>query len=197
MTANDAQEQLEFIKKVMEETRRDITGDGVDFLRWGILSTIGVFLTYFYVLFRWPDFHIWIIWVVVIGLGWIFSIRSYLKTRKARATSYTGKLVGRIIGGYGVASTILGFLWTNVWSIWSNYIVAVISAILGAAYYGTSLIFGSRWMAIFAVGWWCGSIIMFAFPVMHTLLLFGVMMICFQVIPGYTIYRANRKAVKS
>ncbi|MGD0337727.1 MAG: hypothetical protein ABSB78_02955 [Bacteroidota bacterium] len=197
MTANDAQEQLEFIKKVMEETRRDITGDGVDFLRWGILSTIGVFLTYFYVLFRWPDFHIWIIWVVLIGLGWIFSIRSYLKTRKARATSYTGRLVGRIYGGYGVASTILGFLGPMFGAYSPNYIVAVISAILGAAYYGTSLIFGSRWMAIFAVGWWCCSIIMFAFPVIHTLLLFGVMMICFQVIPAYTIYRVNRKAVKS
>jgi hypothetical protein len=196
MTAIDAQEQLDFIKKVMEETRRDITGDGIDFLRWGILTSIGIFLTYFYILFRWPDVHIWFIWVVVIGLGWIFSIRSILKIRKARATSYTGRIVGRIYGGYGVASTILGFIGPLCGAYGSNYIVAVISAILGAAYYGTSLIFGSRWMAIIAVGWWCGSIIMFAFPSMHTLLLFGVMMICFQVIPGFIIYRANTKAVK-
>ena len=193
MTAIDAQEQLDFIKKVMDETRREITGDGIDFMRWGILTSIGIFATYFIHLFRLPGDVIWMIWVAVVLVGWIFSIRSFMKYRKGRATSLTGKLVWRIWGGFGIAAIILGFVGPMSGAYGPEYIVAVLSAVMGATYYGTSTIFGSRWLQVFAVGWWCGSVIMFLFPVVHSLLLFGIMMIAFQVIPGYNIYRAHKK----
>jgi hypothetical protein len=193
MTAVDAQEQLDFIKKVMEETRREITGDSIDFMRWGIITVIGLLATYCYIVFRLPWEHIWLIWAGLVAVGWILSIRTFMRVRKARATSYTGKLVWKIWGGCGVAFCILGFVGPMSGAYSPDYIVAVLSAVMGAAYYGTSAIFGSRWLRVFAVGWWCGSVVMFLFPVVQMLLVFAAMMIAFQIIPGYNIYRAQKK----
>ncbi len=73
MTENEAQQELAFIKKVMEDSRRIIAYDGKDFTFWGILVTVGMVLMYVNIVFQ---FHIssMVLWGSFIGTGWIFSI---------------------------------------------------------------------------------------------------------------------------
>ncbi len=187
-----AREQLAYIKNIMEETRREMGGYGGDFILWGILMIVGLVVTYLHVVFRLYGPWTWVVWFVLVGTGWLLSIISFMKSKNRRGTSHFTAIACRIWAGYGVAATILGFIGPMSGAYPPDYIVAVVAAVMGAAYLGTGLLFGSRWLQGFAIGWWGGSIVMFYNPTAVMLLVFAAMMFCFQVVPGYFIYRRNK-----
>jgi len=196
MVTQDTQEEFEFVKKVMEESRRTLIHEGVDFLRWGILASLGIFASYFYHHFQWQMEHVWIFWSAIVIIGWVFSIRSYIRVRKQKATSFTGKIIWSTWIGCGIALTILGFIGPLSGAYGAIYITAVTAAVMGIGYYANGILIGSRWHIIFALAWWCGSIVLFFYHRIESLLIFGLMMVCFQVIPGYIFVRQRRKGVE-
>lgn len=196
MSAQDTEEELEFIRKVMEESRRTLIHDGVDFLRWGILASLGIFASYFYYYFQWQMIHVWILWSAIVIMGWTFSIRSYLRVRKKKSTSFTGKIIWSTWIGSGIALTILGFIGPLSGAYSAILITAVTSAVMGIGYYANGILIGSRWYIFFALCWWAGSIVLFFYHRVESLLIFGSMMVCFQVIPGYIFMRQTEKGVE-
>jgi hypothetical protein len=196
MTEQDTQKELEFVKKVMEESRRTLVHDGVDFLRWGILTSLGIFASYFYSHFRWEIIHVWIFWAVIVLIGWGFSIRSYIKVRKVKDVPFTGNIIWSTWIGCGIALTILGFVGPLSGAYGAIYITAVTATIMGIGYYANGILIGSRWHIFFALCWWAGSIFLFFYHRTESLLIFGIMMVCFQVIPGYLFVHQEKKAVE-
>ncbi|MCX7878150.1 MAG: hypothetical protein N2510_05840, partial [Ignavibacteria bacterium] len=53
-----------------------------------------------------------------------------------------------------------------------------------------------NWFKFISLGWWSGGILLFIFPGLHSLLVFAVMMICFQLIPGVILYRRFKKIIR-
>ena len=93
MNTNEAIEELEFIKKVIDDTRKVIIDNGFGFIFWGIIIVIGLLSTYAAILF---DFHFPYAsnWITVIGIGWIYSIYSGIKHgRRTKVHSFSGKLL--------------------------------------------------------------------------------------------------------
>ncbi|MGD0337731.1 MAG: hypothetical protein ABSB78_02975 [Bacteroidota bacterium] len=195
MAAQDAQEELEFVKKVIAESRKTIIQDGADFLRWGILASLGIFASYFYNYFNWQMTHVWIFWAAIVVIGWTFSIQSYIRVRKIKSTSFTGKIIWSTWIGCGIALTILGFVGPLSGAYSAVLITAVTSAVMGIGYYANGILIGSRWYIFFAICWWCGSIALFFLHRIESLLIFGLMMVFFQVIPGYIFVRQRKKDV--
>jgi hypothetical protein len=203
MATQNTVEDIDFVKKVMEESRKTLIQDGVDFLRWGILLSFGIFVSYFSDYFHWQKWHMFAFWFAIVIIGWGFTIRSYIKVRKRKSTSFTGKIIWSTWIGCGIALTILGFVGqlggvlgelTGIHK--TIYIVAVTAAIMGIGYYANGILIGSRWYIFFAICWWCGSILLFFYYRIESLLIFGLMMLCFQVIPGYIFVRQRRKDIQ-
>jgi len=193
MTENDAQQELAFIKKVIEDSRRIIATDGKDFTVWGIIVTIGMLLMYFNIILHLYYREI-LIWGFLISGGWLYSIyRGFTYYRKLKIKTFAGKILSSVWVSCGIVMTMIGFIFCPLGVIRGNAIMPLIAIITGIGYFITSFIIPSRWIRYCAFGWWLGGILIAAFPGIYTLLVYAGMMICFQVVPGIIIQRQYQK----
>jgi hypothetical protein len=190
MAPNDAQEQLDFIKNVIHESRKTIQNDGKMYLLWGIIALIGLFNTYFAHLYK----NIFLlqnsgfVWIILVGFGLILSLFELKKMHRAKVRFFADRVLSGIWIGCGFAMIILGIYapWINAYP--GSYVSAVLAVVMGVGYFATGYVTNYRWFTIFGIAWWLGSLFMFNTPNLNTLLLFIVMTICFQVIPALIIY---------
>ena len=189
----NAYDELAFIKKVMEDSRKIIIDDGKGFIFWGVLVTIGLLVTYFSVLYKWEANLSWF-WPVLIGFGWIYTIViEARREKKAKTRTLAGKIMGAVWIGCGVAMTMAGFVGTISGAYKGIYVSPVIAMILGIGYLVTGVVFGKRWIMLLSIGWWAGSFVMFFWYSVHTLLLMSLLMLFLQVIPGIIMYKESKK----
>jgi hypothetical protein len=190
MAPNDAQEQLDFIKNVIHESRKTIQNDGKMYLLWGIIALVGLVFTYFAHLYRSTLLlqYSGAIWMILVVFGWILSLFEIKKMRRAKVRFFADRVLSGIWIGCGLAMIILGIYapWINAYP--GNYVSAVLAVVMGVGYFATGYVTNYRWFTIFGIAWWLGSLFMFNSPNLNGLLLFIVMTICFQVIPALIIY---------
>ncbi len=189
MDSISAQEELSFIKKIIEDSKRILIIDGKSFIFWGIIGSIGLLATYFliitenYFLINWA-------WVIVIGFGSLYTVLYYSKKAKIyKSRTFAGKIMNSIWMAMGIAATILGFAGGMSGAIHGIFISPSISTVVGVAYFISGIVYDSKWMTALSAGWWIGAVIMFLFPGMHSILIMAGMMIAFQIAPGLVLYR--------
>ena len=193
MTEIDAQQELAFIKKVMEDSRRIICDDGKSFIFWGILISFGMLVTYLRIVGNWGINLGWF-WPVLIAFGWIVTIIIEIRSEKKRSTkTFTAKILGSVWIGCGIAMTILGFIGGLTDAYNGVFISPIISVILGIGYLVSGVLYGKVWVSLLAAGWWAGAILMFYLQNLETLLIMLSMMIILQTIPGFVLYNQSKK----
>ena len=193
MTEINAQEELAFIKKVMEDSRRLICDDGKSFIFWGILVSFGMLVTYLSVAGKWIVSLGWF-WPVLIAVGWIVTYFISIKDSKKRhSKTFVAKIMGSLWISCGIAMTILGFIGglTNAYD--GVFISPIICVVLGIGYLVSGVLQGKMWVSLLAIGWWAGAILMFHLQNLETLLIMFVMMIILQTIPGFILYNQSKK----
>jgi hypothetical protein len=189
MDSISAQEELSFIKKVIEDSKKILIMDGKDFIIWGIITALGLLITYFAIITKQYSLIDWT-WFILIGLGWVYAFFSNIKRAKKQKTrTFAGKIMGAIWFSMGIAATILGFIGGGSGAINGIFISPAISTVVGVAYFLSGIVYGSKWMTGLSVGWWLGAVYMFLFPGIYSLLIMAGMMLLFQIIPGIVLYR--------
>jgi len=193
MTELNAHQELAFIKKVMEDSRKIICDDGKSFIFWGILISFGMLITYLKVAGDWGINLGWF-WPVLIALGWIGTMAVELKAKKKRATStFAARILGSVWISCGVAMTILGFAGSLTNAYNGVFISPIISVVLGIGYLITGVIHGKKWVSLLSIGWWLGALLMFYLQNLETLLIMTGMMIFLQTIPGILLYKESKR----
>ena len=196
MKETDAQDELAFIKKIMQDSRRVIAFDGKEFIVWGILVTIGMAVMYVNIAFKYY-IHFTIIWGILIGIGWIYSIfRWLIHYRKKTPKTFAAKVLSSVWISFGVTMTLIGFALPplNVIAGWA--IMPLVALGSGMAYFITSVVITEKWVRYSAYGWWVGGLVIAAFPGLHMFLLFAGMMICFQITPGIILQKQYKKELE-
>lgn len=194
METKQAEQELTEIKRIMEDSRRIMVDDGTGFILWGTLVAIGLISTYFSIL----EFLTWkitsIAWFVLIGLGWVLTMLQVKKERKKRkAITFAGKVAGAIWGSAGVTMTIIGFIGSYSGLIKGMGISPLMACVLASAFFVSGVIYNDKTFCYLSFGWWAGALIMFFWHSPHTLLLFALMMIFMQVLPGIIMYKKWKK----
>ncbi|MGC8595579.1 MAG: hypothetical protein ACP5US_07950 [Candidatus Kryptoniota bacterium] len=193
MDQQKAIEDIALIKQMMEESRQFTIDNGKAYIFWGILVTVGVFMTYWAILNGKEEICGWI-WIVTIGIGWLYSILIVMKERaNNRTQTFGGRLVGFLWGGCGIAMTILGFVGPMSGAVSSWGITPVLASVVGIGYFLSSEIYKLKWVRLIGIAWWLGAILMFIVKGIHTLAIFGAMMVLFQVVPGIIFYEQWKK----
>jgi len=113
--------------------------------------------------------------------------------RKQSATTFAARLLGALWTASGIAMFIFGFLGPMTGAYKSIFICPVISVMLGVSYFTSGSIQQLNWLRNLAFGWWAGAAIMFIYPGMHTLLIFAIMLVGMQVVPGLLINKHYRR----
>lgn len=198
MDSKQAESELAVIKQMMADCGRVVADNGRHYIFWGVVVTAALIANYIMALQNVPMKYAGLMWFITMIsasiIDWIIGIR---ESKKSRVKTFAGKLLGSLWTASGLSMFMLGFVGTITGAYNPIYICSLISIVLGVAYFTSGAIQQIRWLKMLSVGWWAGAIFTFAFPSVHTLLIFAIMMICFQVIPGFILYKKWKKEISS
>lgn len=192
MDEKTAFDEIQFIKKVIEDSRKSMSYNGLDYIIWGIIVIVGLLIQYFALLSHIYFSCFWI-WLVLIPVGWAFSIVNGKYKKEKLPHTFAGRIIVSVWGAIGVAMTLLGFIGVMTGGIKPMFIAPVLSVSLGTGYYITGKIIEAKWISNIALGWWIGAVVLFFYPGIHSILIMALMMLFFQTIPGIIIYRKYKK----
>ncbi|HAP36082.1 MAG TPA: hypothetical protein DCQ28_09125 [Bacteroidetes bacterium] len=185
----EARDELVFIKKVIEDSRRMIVYDGNDFIVWGILVAVGMIAMYVNIVFQYYLSPL-LLWGILIGMGWVYSlIRGFVVHRRSHERTFAGKVISSVWLSCGIVMTLIGFALPALGVIKGWEIMPLIALVTGIAYYITSIVITEKWVRYSAYGWWIGALLIAAFPGKYIFLIYAGMMVCFQIVPGIVLQR--------
>lgn len=182
----DKLDELRYIKKVMQDSKRIIAEDGFSLIFWGAIVTIGQLITFFVFYYRIFMEYYFYVWPIIILVGWIFTFY-YNQKKYGRQKTYTfaGKILGAVWKSFGITATILGFIPLFAHAINGGaFINPIVATVLGSAYFITGYIYGKKWVSYLAYGWWIGAIFMFFYSTIYSILVMAFLMIFLQITPG-------------
>lgn len=194
MDDKTALEELQFIRKVIDETRQSVVYNGKDYIFWGVLVIIGMMSTYILAVNE-IYFKYFYIWLVLISIGWAFSIYNGRKQKGKHPSTFAGKLIGMVWGVSGIAMTIIGFIGTVSGMVNPMAISPIACIIMGGAYFLTGKLCEAKWMSNLSYGWWIGGIVLLFVKTVESFLIMSLLMLFFQTIPGIIIYRKYKKEI--
>ncbi|MCK9425145.1 MAG: hypothetical protein M0Q21_03785 [Ignavibacteriaceae bacterium] len=196
MDDRTAIDELVFIRKVIEDSKRSVAENGKGYILWGILVFLGLMSVYLGYVFKLPTNSPWV-WVVLIGFGWIYTLASvFSKKHEKHVRTFAAKILNSVWLGTGVSMTIIGFIATSSGMINGLALSPLMSTVLGVAYFISGTVYDSKWVKLLALGWWCGGIAMFFIANIIQILIMALMMLGLQVIPGFIFYFSSKKEMK-
>jgi hypothetical protein len=190
LDSKQAEIELSVIKQIMLDSRKAVLDNGKQLIFWGVLVSLALFINYIMLLNRFEGRYMGYMWLILMVAGAIIStIWEKNDIKKMRVKTFAGKLLGMLWVSSGIAMFIffLVGMFTSAYN--PIYICPIISTTLGVSYFTSGAIQQLKWMQMLAIGWWAGAVLMFIFPSIHTLLIYGLMMLLFQTLPGIILYR--------
>ncbi len=198
METKNAELELSLIKKMMEDSRRLNIDNGIHYIFWGILVTIALLINYTMLLLKVPGNYIGLAWFILMLSGALIDgIIGRRQSKSSKVTTFTSRIMGSLWFASGIAMFMYGFLGTITKAYNPVFICPIISTSLGISYFTSGSIQQIKWLQNISFGWWAGAAIMFIFPSVHTLLIFAIMMICLQVIPGLILNKKSKQDLLS
>ncbi|HBE72878.1 MAG TPA: hypothetical protein DDW31_02065 [candidate division Zixibacteria bacterium] len=201
MDSINAQEELAFIRKAIADGRRVAVDNGLDYIVWGSLVSLGMFATIALELAGVKGNAYLFLWVAVMGSGWVFSLLRHLREKSSeRVRTMAGSILNALWLSCGLVIMLLIFV---AGPLMGQSPSPAIAAVLGIGYLVSGVLLDFVYFKVSAVFWWLGSAVMFYLespwgrPISSNfhadILLFAVMMILFQVVPGAILYRRWRR----
>ena len=201
---NKAELELEFIKSIIKDSREKVEDSGLSGIVWGSLVVIGIMVNYFSGIYHNWDYALYI-WGILLASGWIYSYLKFRNIKKNNIPETFGlKVQSALWRASGIIMTIIALVCSiqfkretsdivpNSYIISSMAITPLISLILGAAYYVTGYINDCKYTTRLSYGWWIGGIVIFYMKSYNTFLVFALMTILFQIIPGIRYYKRSK-----
>jgi hypothetical protein len=193
MNKNQAQKELAFVKQVMEDSQRALLDNGKIFVILSLFALFGVCLKIFkdYMGLRIDNLYIYIP-LVVIGLT--FTI--FYKTRVNRKTggkTFASKAIDGLWTALLISASILSLIGYASGAIQPMAVAPVIAVLFGIHQYMSGLLLNLRWISSMAYGWWISSIGMFLWPGEHSVIVMGILLILFQLLPGIFLFQNRKK----
>lgn len=194
MDEKSAIEDIQFIRKIIDEGKKRVVYNGMDYIIWGIIVIIGMISTFIFIMNKVYFNYSWI-WAALISIGWIYSLYNSRVEKIKSPSTYAGNLLAAVWLATGVGMTIIGFIGTTMGTVAPMSISPILSIILGSAYYISGKIVGSKWLSNLSFGWWIGGIILFYVTSVYSFLIMALLMLFFQTIPGILLYRKYKKEI--
>jgi len=189
-------DDLQYMKKIINESRNIVIRRGSEFIVWGTLIVTGLLYTYLDIIMR-GSLRNDAAWIILVSGGWAYSLWRWYKDKDHKKVStFSGRLLGMVWLSSGITLTVLGFIGPLAKAYSSVFISPIIATVLGTAFLVSSLIYNNTLMMKIAPLWWFGAVYMFFFPNKESLLIMALMMLFLQVLPGVILQKKYKTEVE-
>ncbi len=153
-----ANEEIRFIKEMIERTREITAGSWMFFLVWGIMAILGVIGMYVLVFFETYRL-IWLNWVVFMAIGVIFTMvyGGKLERRKGVKT-YAHQTTAHLSIACGMGFILVGFIFPLLKLYAWGLIAVLISLIAGIFVFVMGGIYDWNLLKWCGALWWVGAL---------------------------------------
>lgn len=192
MDKERAQEDLTMIRRLMEDSRREVVDRGKHFVVWGVIGAVGSGLTYG-IAVGWTALSAIWLWVGLMAVGWTASTSiGWRDARRARVTTAGRHLLSTVWVTSAITLTLVAVagMFGSVLEV--ALLPAVLSVLLGGPVVATGVLADENWLKLVGVGWWVGGGIMLFAPGLYTLLLMAAMSFVLLAVPGGVLYARSR-----
>jgi hypothetical protein len=187
-----AQENLDYIKNVILDSKNIIKDNGAAAILWGIIIVIAQLSTFILIVTKIYSPIAWV-WAAAIAIGWAVSLVISKKESKTGVVTKSLKIDSAIWSSALVVMPIIGFAGTFSGMISAFAINPLIALILGSSYYVTGVVYSDRIFKNISFGWWIGGTVLFWIKNEYSFLIFAAMMIVLQIVPGIMLYIKYKK----
>jgi hypothetical protein len=194
------QEELAYIRQIIENSRKSFVEDGKPYIAWGVIVALGMTFSYISALMG-RDLGTGYVWIGLTILGWIYiAYYSRTKSKTTRAKSIIDRVQGAVWGAVG---SMIGFVIFLIYigqalniqdmpGIHPLYICFITAILVGIGYFVSGVANDLTWLRNVAFAWWASAIVMYLWPSVHVLGIYAFMLVAFQVVPGVILYRKYR-----
>lgn len=206
MTEEQAREHLEYIRRVMEETRRATVQSNPLFFLWGVITWLAVLLTYGFgyvtVGLHGPNLVSYIpwIWRILPTAGTLYTIVYIMRQewwRKPSVSTFSHKVTGYAWLAVLPSSWVIGFVAPTA-ARWHGYelhyvtLMAVITALLAMPLFVMGGVYELRVFKYLALAFWICAAAVLLVPVFWSTLVYGVIVGTGLLIAGEVLRRQAR-----
>jgi hypothetical protein len=193
MDKQQAQEDLAFIKRVMADSQRVLIDNGKIFIMLSLTALVGICIKIIKELLGYTFNNLYI-WIPIIFAGWLITVlyKRQVYTRLG-GQSYTTRAMDGIWTAFGISACILGIIGYISGGVLALAVAPVLMVLFGCGQYMSGMVSNLRWIRAMAYGWWSAAIITFFWPGEYAVLILGLLLILFQLIPGLMLYQQWKK----
>ncbi len=194
MKSEQAVEEIQLIKEMIEKTKKSTAAHGGYLITWGVLIIAALIGNYTLALLQKYNL-IWPNWIVFMGCGVIYSIiYQSKKGRKNRIQTYAGKAWMHLWIACGTAFILVGFVFPLSGFYSYKLIPVLIATIAGIGTFVGGGIYEwpfLKWSGLF---WWVGAIVMVFLPPSYNGPVFIFLVIVGYLLPGIQLNRHYRES---
>ena len=198
MEANKIQEDVQYIKRMIENNQRTLVDNGLSYIINGLIVAIGIPLT---ILMGYNGFekykpYVWLLLIAVMIFANFIANKKIEK--KNRVKTFGSELFSAVWGACGLSIIIIFVLSFSSVGMGDGSFFMSISGILAIGYFLTGVINNLKFMKVLAALWWLTSIISGLWLLFSTIqylnFFFSFMVLILQLIPAAIIYKKWQRA---
>ncbi|MGH8274555.1 MAG: hypothetical protein ACRES9_09970 [Gammaproteobacteria bacterium] len=189
-----AAEDLAYIRRIMEDTRRTVALRGDGFIVWGLVVLLGLLGNYIFNRIAPPGWAWIALWGGLTVAGWSFTWWQVRRsTREARASMPGGRLLGAVWIAFSIAIIVILFVGIPLGAVNPAAVGGITTAMVGMGVFLTGVLMGTRWVRNLAFGWWAGAVAAFVWHGEAQLLIVAIVIMLFYIVPGFILNILARK----
>lgn len=198
MEPNQIQEDLQYIKKMIENNRRTLVDNGLSYIINGLGIAVGVPITIamgFYEMGQYIPYT-WLFLITVMILLNVIASKKIEKKHKIK--TFGSNVFQSVWGACGLSIIIIFILSFTTNGMVSSAFFTSVASILAIGYFMTGVINDLKFMKVLAIFWWITAVISGIwkyFIVLEYLpFFFSFMVLVLQLIPATIIYKKWKRA---
>lgn len=194
MNQQQAQQDLAFIRELMQSTRRATYVSGAFFIVWALVTGLGLLGTWLIVsrklaLSLDSGMALAGLWVVVDTAGFIGTVLIIRRNARRAAANPAGRLIGLSWFSVAAGLLIIAFVGAGSGNMPGALMCAVSALFIGIGVFNSGLLAGLKWLRNLAFGWWFGGALMLVYPGMWNLWFMALLLFVLYLIPGILLSR--------
>ncbi len=193
MNDQNAEQNLQFIREMIEKTKKGTANQWKFLYLWGLAVILAVTGMNFLILIKQPR-YIWINWMAIMGIAVIIQILLVKKEiNTCEVKTYTQNAITYLSFSSGIAYVLAGFVFPILKIYNFGVIPIIVSIITGVLLFTIGGIVNWSYLKWSGVLWFISSVIMIYLDSRYRTLVFVPLIIQSYLIPAYILKREYKK----